>query len=81
MTLDPDQRKIFDSLGDFTEDTFLQPHYMGLLMRRLREIRDAGIQLKVDATIQWAREREWTDLHAGMLAGIVQSVRHENDPF
>jgi hypothetical protein len=38
MTLTPEQREVLETLGDFTEDTFWQPQYAGLLLNRLRKL-------------------------------------------
>ena len=81
MALTPDQRAALETLGDFTEDTFLQPHYAGMLLPKLRELRDGGHPLTQDDAIQWAREREWSDLYAGMLGGIAWSVRYYDKPL
>jgi hypothetical protein len=77
VTLTPDQREALDALGDFTEDTFFQPHYAGLLLPRLRKL---DPPLGVDDAAQWAREREWPDARVGWLAGVAWTVKYGFDP-
>lgn len=77
VTLTPEQREVLETLGDFTEDTFWQPQYAGLLLNRLRKL---AKPLSVDDAARWAREREWSEHHVGMLAGIAWTVRFGFDP-
>jgi hypothetical protein len=74
VALTGEQRTWLENIGDFTEDQFLQAHYRSLIVRFMQEQRDKDTPVGIDALVQWAREREWTDLHAGMLAGMAAAV-------
>jgi hypothetical protein len=78
VTLTPEQRAALDTLGDFTEDEFFQPHYAGDLLKRLRSL---DPPLGVDDATQWAREREWSDSMAGWLAGVAWAMKYGYDPL
>lgn len=80
MTLNAAQRDALEAIGDFTEDTFLQPQYASLILRQLRRLSEQGQPIIAYDAMQWAREREWKDVNAGMLAGIVWAVRYGFDP-
>ena len=71
MALTSAQRDALDTIGDFTEDQFLQPQYAGPLLRSLRPLIDKGEPITQDDAAEWARQREWSDLRAGMLVGGV----------
>ena len=78
MALTQSQRKALEDLGDFTEDQFLQPLYAGMLLPRLRQLMADGEPLGVDAATTWAREREWSEIKQGMLAGIAWAVANDD---
>lgn len=80
MTLTPAQREALEALGDLTDDLFLQPQYARWLLPKLRDLADHGEPLTQDDAVQWAREREWSDLRAGVLAGIAWTIRYGFDP-
>jgi hypothetical protein len=80
VTLTAAQRDALDTIGDFTEDQFLQPQYAGPLLRSLRQLSDEGEAITQDDAAEWARQREWQDLAVGMLVGIVWAVRYGLDP-
>ena len=80
MTLTPEHRDFLERIGDFTEDQFLQPQYASMILRPLRQFSEQGRPLTLDDAAQWAREREWTDMHAGILAGVAWAVRYGLDP-
>jgi hypothetical protein len=80
VTLTPEQRAALEDLGDITEDQFLQPQYAKALLGSLYALWQRGEPLDVDDAGQWAREREWSERHAGMLAGVAWAVKYGFDP-
>ena len=73
MALTQAQRDALERLGDFTDDSFLQPQYASMVAQALTST-DAPIH--ADDAIQWAREREWPELRVGLLGGIAWAAEH-----
>jgi hypothetical protein len=76
VSLSDEQRERLDGLADFTEDTFLQQQYASMMRVIFVGEKRSGTPIHADDARQWAAEREWSSLHAGMLAGIAFAVEH-----
>jgi hypothetical protein len=81
MTLDPDQRRFFDSIDNFTEQTFVSTQYATMIISNVRAWKAEGRPVSIDDVIEWARQREHSDLKAGILAGFVLAIQWEDHPF
>jgi hypothetical protein len=81
MALDPDQRKFFDSMDNFTEQTFVSTQYATMIISNLRTSKAEGRPVSSDDVIEWARQREHSDLTAGVLAGVVLALQWEDQPW
>ena len=65
-----------ETLSDHTDDRFMQPQHLTLLVRVLSGANRKDGPISGDDIAEWTAERRWDARPAGMLVGMATLVQH-----